>query len=93
MVYLKNRSYISNEDKIEISPSKITVYPNPVINKLYIDGTSKVFEIDITNLQGQVVKSESNLTDFIDLTELKSGIYIVKIKYDGVEIIRRIIKK
>jgi len=89
----KNRSYISNEDKIEISPSKITVYPNPVINKLYIDGTSKVFEIDITNLQGQVVKSESNLTDFIDLTELKSGIYIVKIKYDGVEIIRRIIKK
>ena len=75
------------------SQAELNLYPNPVVNKLYIDGISQTFDVVVTNLQGQIIKSETKLSNSIDLSELRSGVYIIKIKYDKTEIIRRIIKQ
>jgi hypothetical protein len=64
----------------EAEPKPIKVYPNPVDHFLYIDDASGN-EIKIYNSQGQIVFSqniESNHEN-ADLSQLSSGIYLIKI--------------
>jgi hypothetical protein len=88
----KVKAFKSINDSIINQPS-LNIYPNPVTNRLYVDGVTQLFDVLINNLQGQIIKSETKLSNYIDLSELKSGIYIVKIKYGGNEVIKRIIKQ
>lgn len=89
----RSKSLNSLNESIEISPSEITFYPNPVIDKLFITGTTEPFDAVIMNLQGQVIKSAVKLSGYIDFSDFKSGIYLVKMKYKGNEVIHRIIKQ
>jgi len=85
---LLNPSSNSTETNMSVSIS-----PNPVVDKLFVTGTTGSFDAVIMNLQGQVIKSEKNLSESVDVSELKSGIYIVKIENKGNEMIRKIIKQ
>ena len=59
----------------------INIYPNPVINDLFIKTPSEKSVIKIYSLQGSLLKTvaayQSN--DQIDLSSLQSGVYLVKI--------------
>jgi len=88
----KAKAFISINDSTVNQPV-LNLFPNPVLNKLYVDGVTQPFDASIDNLQGQNIKSETKLSNYIDLSELKSGIYIVKIKSGKNEYIQRIIKQ
>lgn len=65
--------------------SEIIIYPNPAINRLYLEG-SELDNIHIYNVLGQNVteltKQFANREDkvVIDLTQLNNGLYFVKVK-------------
>ena len=71
------------------------VYPNPVNDRLYIETQTLTQTIEIYDIYGRLQVTETprhqgNLT--IDLENLKSGIYFVKINTEKGNIVKRIIK-
>jgi uncharacterized protein YjdB len=70
----------------------ITVYPNPANNYLKIKGIETDFKTEIIGIDGKVyIHSKNNKS--IDVTCLKSGIYVVKIYSDNNIVFHKIIKQ
>ncbi|SHF73819.1 Por secretion system C-terminal sorting domain-containing protein [Flavobacterium fluvii] len=79
-------------DNTEVA--KLTLYPNPVTNQLYFSSSDrKINTVAIYNLTGALVKSISNAVDYIDVSNLTSGGYLVKVTTDQGSFTQKIIKK
>ncbi len=74
-----NCDLILNLDSTEIN--SLVIYPNPTDNYLFIEGNENPISISIFNLSGKKVMSTKN-TNRIDVKELSSGVYIIRIS-DG----------
>lgn len=88
---------ISNQS-VEISESlnkKVKVYPNPVENQLFIDLEKlQAMKINIVDYSGRIIKEIiSSDTKSIDVSELKQGIYLLKIYTKGNIYTNQFIKK
>ena len=73
----------------------INIYPNPANDRLFIEAESEINEVVIYTITGVIVQQStvnSQQTLTIDLSELKSGIYFVKINTKNGEIVKRFIK-
>ncbi len=88
-----------NEDIDNITEEQISsvqVYPNPVNDKLYIATEEEVEDVVVYSITGVIVGQQSTVngqqTLTIDLSDLKSGIYFVKINTGKGNIVKRIIK-
>ena len=75
--------------------NQCNVYPNPVNDRLYIETQTQTQTIEIYDIYGRRQKSivNSQRSTVIDLSELKSGIYFVKINTEKGNIVKRIIKQ
>ncbi|MCK5401389.1 MAG: aryl-sulfate sulfotransferase [Flavobacteriaceae bacterium] len=71
--------------------SNISIYPNPIKNILFINARISITKIEVHDLLGRLVKKSKN-QDQINLSDLKSGLYILKLYVDGKSITKRIIK-
>ncbi|MDR7208489.1 T9SS type A sorting domain-containing protein [Flavobacterium piscis] len=77
-----------------IEVSNLTVYPNPVSEQLYISSDNqKVKSVTIYNLSGSVVKNISNEVESIDVSDLATGNYLVRVTTDQGTTTKKIIKK
>lgn len=77
-----------------IQENSLSYYPNPVNNEFTIKTQKNIQEIKIYNTVGQVVKSFSlnmNVTH-LDLSQLETGTYFVKVIIDGKPETLRIVK-
>ncbi len=77
-------NYTSGEEKITDQPKdgKIKIYPNPAEHEIFIESNETVRCADIYNLSGSLVKTvnlENTGNKSINIENLASGIYIVKI--------------
>lgn len=81
--------------KGEDSADKISVFPNPFAEILFINGTSETCKVDVVNMQGMVVYSTKTGegVNMLSLGNLSSGIYLVKINDNGKEYIQKVIKQ
>lgn len=59
----------------ETLTSTINVFPNPVLDQLYITGLTSNITWNVVNMQGQTITSGSK--DLINTSELESGIYLL----------------
>ncbi len=84
-----NTSSLSVNDPI--ITNNLLLYPNPVLDKLIFKGLSNISEVYIYNLLGKLILLEKNKTE-INLENIKSGIYIIKIRDESRDIIRKFIK-
>lgn len=76
----------------ELKATDIHIYPVPVTDILVVDTEIPLEEIKILNLNGQIIKSYPN-QDRIDLSDLSSGIYLVKfLSHNGKGTIKKIVK-
>ena len=83
------------ENIIEEQISSVQIYPNPVNDRLYIEAETEIEEVMVYDIYGrhQVTETASHRGDLsIDLSDLKSGIYFVKINTEKGNIVKRIIK-
>ena len=73
----------------------VKIYPNPVNDRLYVETQTQTLAIEIYDVYGrhQVTKSSShqgNLT--INVANLNSGIYFVKVVTESGDVVKRIVK-
>jgi preprotein translocase subunit YajC len=74
------------DDEFSNEFSKISVYPNPANNYIEINGLplDKTSQIDLFNIQGQkILFVDKNNGAGIDVSNLSSGTYLLKIKESG----------
>ncbi|MFP3596178.1 T9SS type A sorting domain-containing protein [Chryseobacterium sp. SIMBA_029] len=76
----------------KVKENRISVFPNPVKNMLYIKATQeKGYFYQIYNMAGQMIKSGKFENEKTDLSSLISGIYLIRI--NNSETIVKIIKE
>ena len=82
---------------VEELASSFNIYPNPVENELFIETEMIVEEIAIYDVYGrQTMCQQVNATtsqQVVDVADLKSGVYFVKIVTDNGEVVKRFVKK
>ena len=86
---------LPGEGIVELT-SAINVYPNPVNDKLFIETETVVEEVVIYDVYGrhQVTETPSHQGDLsIDVADLNSGVYFVKVVTENGEAVQRFIKK
>ena len=69
----------------------ISIYPNPVIDKLFIQGLLNPTKISVYDVLGKLVLSKTTSSE-INVDNLQNGIYILKIVDNQKEIVRKFIK-
>jgi hypothetical protein len=78
------------------TPTEFSVYPNPVNNTLTVSASAGINQLTVIDINGRQVKSQSvaglELAE-IDLSDLTSGIYFVKVKTASGEEVRKIVKQ
>ncbi|WP_116788845.1 peptide-N-glycosidase F-related protein [Flavobacterium psychrotrophum] len=89
-VYLQSYDTVLSTDTF--SAESVSLYPNPVLNTAVINAVNQeVKEFTVVSITGQVVsKGTSNN---VDMSALKSGMYIVKILFSNDEVVvKKVIK-
>lgn len=80
-LYYMSVAYVSlGIDTINIS--KLSVFPNPVQNNLYINSNTKIEKVLIYNIMGMLIKTVETNFETIDLSNLNTGNYLIKVLTD-----------
>ena len=78
-------------EKTEVS--NLVLYPNPATNELNISAADQVIQnVNIYNMSGSIVKSANNV-ESIDVSNLSTGNYLVKVTTDKETVVKKIAKK
>ena len=77
---------------IEENEVVFNIYPNPVNDKLVIETEATIEEICIYDAFGRLME-KVNETTTIDVSEYNAGVYIMKVRTDNGEIVKRFVKK
>ncbi|MGH1388243.1 T9SS type A sorting domain-containing protein [Kordia sp.] len=88
------RQILSVKDN-EAFSSSIKIYPNPVQNELSMTGisTNSKTSYSIYNTLGNIIISERSLTQkTLDVTQLKAGVYFIKIQQQGKSAVKKFVK-
>ena len=82
---------------IEEQTSSFNIYPNPVSDKLVIETEETIEAVTIYTITGVIVGQQSTVNSqqslSIDVTNLNSGVYFMKVVTENGEAIQRFIKK
>ncbi len=84
------------DSTIELDENGFVIYPNPVNDRLYIEAETEIKEVVVYDVYGrhQVAETPShqgNVT--VDVADMKSGIYFVKVVTEKGETVQRFVKK
>lgn len=84
-IFLSNREVNLNKD--------ITIYPNPVSDILFFDRDNSVqlLAFSLFNISGSKVKEISSPFDELNLNEINAGVYLLNIKTNKGDLVKRII--
>ena len=82
---------------IEEQTSSFNIYPNPVSDKLVIETEETIEAVTIYTITGVIVGQQSTVNSqqslSIDVTNLNSGVYFMKVVTENGETVQRFIKK
>lgn len=88
--YYTFTSLLSTEDFTE--KNALTVFPNPTFGKIQIKSESAIKQIDVYDVTGRAAVHLQN-TDTVDLSELESGVYLLKASTDKGNFTKQILKQ
>jgi len=69
------------------------IYPNPVVDVFDISTKNKIQSVEIFDTAGRLVLSVINPSKSINISNLKSGQYMVTVKSDNKKVSKKILKK
>ncbi len=72
--------------------SDFGIYPNPAGDKLIIKGLKNIEKIEITGLTGKKLIQSANPGSFIDISILRPGMYILKVKTNEGNYVKKFVK-
>lgn len=71
----------------------ISIYPNPASNILHIKSDTEIDGASIYDLSGRMIQTLKTSAKFIDVSTLKSGVYILELLSNNQKIAQKFIKK
>jgi hypothetical protein len=74
------------------NPQMFYMYPNPVEDKLYIETDVEIEDVVVYDVYGRQQDNVAIRQHFVDVSDLTSGIYLVKIVTNDSGFIRRFVK-
>ncbi|MDR0605010.1 MAG: leucine-rich repeat protein [Bacteroidales bacterium] len=80
---------INNQSDLD----KILIYPNPVKERIYIQSFSQVEQITIYSISGKILKKINGRQASLPVSDLVSGMYLIKVKMENEETVWKIIKE
>ena len=84
-------------DAVEEIETAFNIYPNPVQSELYIATELQIEEITIYDIYGrQAMRQQVNGStsqQVVNVADLNSGVYFVKVSTDNGEIVKRFVKR
>ena len=90
---------VVEDDAIEEVNASFNIYPNPVSDRLYIETQTltQTLTVEIYDIYGRIQNlsnlATQQLSNSIDVTNLNSGVYFVKVVTENGEAVQRFIKK
>jgi len=75
----------------EVSESDMLIYPNPASESLHFKTSLYIEHLELYNTLGHKVMHQKNYAGFLDISTLKSGLYILKIITRDRELSKRIL--
>jgi hypothetical protein len=86
---------INPDSNIEVAENDFVIYPNPVNDRLYIETETEVKEVVVYDIFGrqQELSAISGQQSVINVANLNSGIYFVKVVTENGEVVKRFVKK
>ena len=96
---IDNHNWTISDDGLDCSTAgvddqkqlDISIYPNPVVDKLFIQGLYTQLKVVVYNILGKEVVNKS-ITNSIDISHLENGVYLMKLS-DGAKLTtQRVIK-
>lgn len=91
--YIRTEPLATNVDLINDKAFEMTIYPNPATSKVYVD-LQEPARVGIYNIAGALLKSKliDSKADYIDVSELQQGMYIIR-TLDNRSMARKLIVK
>ena len=87
----------TTEGNIELVEDNFNIYPNPVNDRLYIETQTLTQTIEIYDVYGRIQQLSNSatqqLSNSINVANLNSGIYFVKVVTENGEVVKRFVKK
>ena len=75
-----------------LEPDQISIYPNPVEDLIYLNGNDfSELNYTIYNLNGTKIK-EGKYANALNVSDLTSGLYFIKLKHNGAIQITKFLK-
>ena len=90
-----NGELVSNQEEVDnfIFSEAIEMYPNPVMNYLTIRSKYPITEVQILSLVGEPIKRIRKNFYRIDLRNVPSGIYMIKIYSNQFSATKKLIRR
>ena len=84
----------SEEVDIEIENAAFTIFPNPAVNEISLQGVTDG-EVNIYTLSGKLLlsKSSDSNTEILDVSRLTAGVYIITLQTETEMIVRKLVKQ
>jgi hypothetical protein len=85
VVYMQNLCYQYNNDTAIVNgncepvANRIAMYPNPVGDMLHLSANDGISRVEIYSTNGMLVMSSDAVSDAIEMNDLKSGMYFLKV--------------
>ena len=76
-----------------LSYDELSLYPNPTLDKIFIKTIFSIEKVSVFDIKGKEVKSMNDVQDHFSIGELNDGVYLIKIKTNEGEVIRKIVKQ
>ena len=85
----------TTEGNIELVEDNFNIYPNPVNDRLYIETLTQTLTIEVYDVYGrrQELSAISGQQSVINVANLNSGVYFVKVVTENGEVVKRFVKK
>jgi hypothetical protein len=81
-------------NSINLTNNAISVYPNPAEDMLYIASNNTTTDVAIIDVVGNLVKEYKNAGQSVNVSDLTTGVYIVRVSNINGEIVStRFVKK
>ncbi|KPE51380.1 T9SS type A sorting domain-containing protein [Chryseobacterium indologenes] len=72
----------------------LKIYPNPFSDVISISDWDKVKSVSVVDVSGRIIRTIEDISSEMNLSELKTGLYILNVQYkDGTKSSHKIIKK
>ena len=73
----------------------ISLYPNPVSDKLTVEATETIDHLEVFSVTGMLVYSQRNCTDKVEVSmaDLPAGTYVIRLTTQNATEVRRFVKK